>query len=381
MSVLRKIPLPTFALSVIFGETSPFALAFLLIFAFLFLKWLLAGLLRHLARRYGDEKRVIIVGNSTDAARGFVREAAHDRRLGISVLGTVGDCDCGELGCGKLGDMCDFESILDSARPDFAVFALDSYEKSKIMRLVSLCDDRCVKVYFLPVIYGYFRSAGQVEHLGSTPLINVHSTPLDIPTNAFIKRVVDIVGALFLIILTSPIMLAAAVGVKMSSEGPVLFKQVRVGKMGKKFVMLKFRSMRLDSETENPLWSTGVDQRKTRLGNFLRRTSIDELPQLFNVLRGSMSLVGPRPEIPQFVERFKDEIPLYMVKHYVKPGITGLAQINGLRGDTSIRDRIYADIYYIETWSLLLDLSVLLRTPFKAINKREVYTGDKDKRQ
>ena len=367
--------LPQGASDFVYAYTPPIALAFVLLLTFFLLKRLAAGLLRGLARKYGDEKRVVIVGNCAEAARGFVREAAHGAGLRITVLGAVGDCAARELGCEKLGEMGELEKILDLQRPDFAVFAIDSYEKSEIISLVNLCDDRCVKVYFLPVIYGYFRSARQVEHLGSTPLINVHSTPLDIPSNAFIKRAVDIVGALLLIILTSPIMLAAAVGVKISSEGPVLFRQVRVGRMGQEFVMLKFRSMRLDPKGDCS-WSTGVDERKTRFGNFLRRTSIDELPQLFNVLAGSMSLVGPRPEIPRFVEQFRNEIPLYMVKHYVKPGITGLAQVNGLRGDTSIRDRIYADIYYIETWSLMLDLSVLLRTPFKAINKSEVYTGD-----
>ena len=145
--------------------------------------------------------------------------------------------------------------------------------------------------------------------------------------------------------------------------------------MGREFQMLKFRSMRESTAEDEASWSTGIDRRKTRFGNFLRKTSIDELPQLFNVLAGSMSLVGPRPELPRFVEKFKTEIPLYMVKHYVKPGITGLAQVNGLRGNTSVEDRIHADIYYIESWSLALDLLILLRTPFRAINKSEVYSG------
>ena len=240
-----------------------------------------------------------------------------------------------------------------------------------MMQLVGICDDRCIKVYFLPVIYGYLKSAKQIEILGSTPLINLHSTPLDIPLNAFLKRCVDVVGSILLIILTSPLMLVIAIGVKLSSRGPVLFRQVRVGRMGRQFKMLKFRSMRTHGEDTS--WTTGIDERKTRFGNFLRRTSLDELPQLFNVLSGKMSLVGPRPEIPRFVRHFRDEIPLYMVKHYVKPGITGLAQINGLRGNTSISDRIHADLYYIESWTPMLDLLILFKTPFKSINKSEVY--------
>jgi len=222
-------------------------------------------------------------------------------------------------------------------------------------------------------VFGFLRSAGQLEHIGTLPFINLHTTPLDDPFNAFVKRITDFLGALILIILTSPIMLFAAIGTKLSSPGAVLFRQVRVGKMGKRFVMLKFRSMREAAEEEEG-WSTGEDPRKTRFGNLMRRTSLDELPQLFNVLRGDMSLVGPRPELPRFVEGFKREIPLYMVKHYVKPGMTGLAQIKGLRGDTSIADRINEDIAYIEGWSLWLDVLILLKTPFRLINKSERFT-------
>ena len=208
-------------------------------------------------------------------------------------------------------------------------------------------------------------------------MINIHKTPLDVKFNTVMKRIVDILGALLLIFLALPVMIWAAVGVKLSSPGPILFKQVRVGRLGREFVMLKFRSMSVGDVGE-AAWSTGKDTRKTKFGNLLRRTSIDELPQLFNVLAGDMSLVGPRPEIPKFVEKFKKTIPLYMVKHYVKPGMTGLAQINGLRGDTSLEERIEKDIYYIENWSLLLDFKILFKTPFAAINKSEVYVTDKD---
>ena len=236
-----------------------------------------------------------------------------------------------------------------------------------------MCDDRCIKVYFLPVIYGFFKNAQQIEELGSLPLVNLHRTPLDNLANAMIKRTLDVIGSAVLIVLTAPVMLFAAAGVRLSSPGPILFKQTRVGKLGKGFRMLKFRSMRVNRDS-NRAWTTGGDQRKTKFGTFLRRTAIDELPQLFNVLTGSMSLVGPRPEIPVFVEHFKNSIPLYMVKHYVKPGITGLAQIKGLRGDTSVEARIAEDIDYIENWSLWLDILILLKTPFKAFNKNEKYT-------
>ena len=228
-------------------------------------------------------------------------------------------------------------------------------------------------IYFLPVIYGFLKTARQIERVGYMPIINIHSTPLDNPANAFVKRAMDVLGSLALIIVTLPIMIFAAIGVFISSPGPVFFKQRRVGKMGRIFTMYKFRSMRLNRQSTKA-WSHKGDPRKTKFGAFIRSTAIDELPQLFNVLFGDMSLVGPRPEIPHFVEEFKQTIPLYMVKHYVKPGMTGLAQVKGLRGDTSVEKRIREDIEYIENWTLSMDLAILFATPFKAFNKNEIYT-------
>ena len=318
-------------------------------------------------------RKVIIVGDNTAAAADYVKEVAANSQYGTLVLGYVGDkIDSEEVEVEKLGSFKDLAKILDKYRPTDVVFAIDSYDKRHLIRLVNMCDDRCIKVYFLPVIYGFFKNSRQIEQVGSVPLVNIHSTPLDNPANAALKRAFDIIGSLFLILLTSPIMIFAAVGVYFTSPGPILFKQKRVGRMGKYFTMLKFRSMRVNSDS-NKAWTTGQDPRKTKFGTFLRRTAIDELPQLFNVLAGSMSLVGPRPEIPVFVEHFKEIVPLYMVKHYVKPGITGLAQIKGFRGDTSIEARIHEDIEYIENWSFMLDLYVLFKTPFKALNKNEKY--------
>lgn len=198
----------------------------------------------------------------------------------------------------------------------------------------------------------------------------LRANPLGHPVARFIKRLTDILFSLILILLFSPLMLFAAIGVRLSSPGPVLFRQERIGLSGRPFTIYKFRSMRVNDK-EASGWTTAHDRRKTRFGNLLRKTSLDELPQLFNVLRGDMSLVGPRPEMTYFVERFRQSVPLYMLKHSVRPGITGLAQIMGLRGDTSIRRRIRADIYYIEHWSLFLDIKILILTPFRAFNKHE----------
>ena len=184
-----------------------------------------------------------------------------------------------------------------------------------------------------------------------------------------------------MIVVCSPLMLFAAIGTKLSSPGPVLFRQERIGKDKKPFYMLKFRSMRLNDRSDSA-WTQKGDPRRTPFGAFMRRYSIDELPQLFNVLRGDMSLVGPRPEIPKYVDHFKYSIPLYMVRHQVRPGITGWAQVNGLRGDTSIESRVEYDLFYIENWSLLFDIKILLMTPFKGIvNKQESLISDKDQKE
>ncbi|MBQ8689806.1 MAG: undecaprenyl-phosphate glucose phosphotransferase [Clostridia bacterium] len=340
-----------------------------------FKRHLIKTVLNAVREKQFNLRKIIIVGDNAYSAKEYVKEINDGAQYGTMILGYVGDKITEDIGVDKLGPFTKLSEILDKYKPTEVVFAIDAYDKRHLIRLVNMCDDRCIKVYFLPVIYGFFKTQRQIEQVGSVPLINIHSTPLDNTANAIMKRALDIVGSLFLIILTSPIMIAAAIGVRLSSPGPIFFRQIRVGKMGKKFMMLKFRSMRVNSFS-NKEWTTDTDSRKTKFGNFIRKTSIDELPQLFNVLGGSMSLVGPRPEIPVFVEQFKEVIPLYMVKHYVKPGMTGLAQIKGLRGDTSVEDRIQEDISYIEHWSFWLDIAILLKTPMKAINKNEKYVEE-----
>lgn len=341
----------------------------------IFKRHIIRDIVRMLHKKQFHLKKIILIGNNAAAAREYIKNSALES--GHMVLGYVGDNINEDIGCDKLGSLKDAEEIIAKQHPTDVVFAISSFNKKALIRLVNFCEDRCIKVYFLPVIYGFFKTSRQVEQLGSLPVINIHTTPLDNTTNAMIKRVIDIVGSLTLILLTLPVMLVAAIGVYITSPGPVIFRQKRVGKMGKVFTMLKFRSMRLNADS-NKAWTTGADPRKTKFGTFIRKYAIDELPQLFNVLFGSMSLVGPRPEIPHFVEHFKNEIPLYMVKHYVKPGMTGLAQIKGLRGDTSVEERIHEDIAYIENWSLALDLYILFQTPLKAINKSEKYVGSAD---
>ncbi|MDE7260692.1 MAG: exopolysaccharide biosynthesis polyprenyl glycosylphosphotransferase, partial [Oscillospiraceae bacterium] len=231
-------------------------------------------------------------------------------------------------------------------------------------QIISACELNGTKLSIIPFYAQYISSNPNFDNLDGIPLMNIRSIPLDNLACAFCKRAMDIIGSLLLIIITSPVMLLCAVGVKLSSPGPVIFCQKRIGRNKKPFYMYKFRSMQIN-DGQDTRWSSNQDNRKTRFGAFIRKCSLDELPQFFNVLKGDMSLVGPRPEIPFFVEQFKDEIPLYMVKHQVRPGITGWAQVNGLRGDTSIKARIEHDIYYIEHWSLWFDIEILLTTVFK----------------
>ena len=344
----------------------------MLIFKFRMIKALLGIFIK---RQY-NLRRIIIVGDNAASAAEYVKQVTENNSMyGAMVIGYVGDRISEDIGADRLGSFSELSDVLDRYKPSDVVFAIDAYDKRRLIKLVNMCDDRCIKVYFLPVIYGFFKNPRQIEQVGNIPIVNAHSTPLDNTFNSAVKRAVDIVGSFFLIILTSPLMLFAAIGIKLTSPGPILFRQIRLGKMGKRFKMLKFRSMRVEDNSTKE-WTTDKDTRKTRFGNFIRKTSIDELPQLFNVLTGSMSLVGPRPEIPVFVDYFKEIIPLYMVKHYVKPGLTGYAQVKGLRGDTSVEERIHADIAYIENWSIWLDLAILFKTPLKAVNRNERYVSE-----
>ena len=227
---------------------------------------------------------------------------------------------------------------------------------------------------FVPDYYNFISTNPYTEDLDGLPVINIRNVPLTNTMNKLIKRLIDIIGSIIALILFSPIMLIVAILVKKSSPGPIIFAQERIGLGNKPFKMYKFRSMEIQPEAEErKAWTVKNDPRVTGIGKFMRRTSIDELPQLFNILKGDMSLVGPRPERPFFVEKFREEIPRYMVKHQVRPGLTGWAQVNGYRGDTSIRKRIDCDLYYIENWSIGFDIKILFLTIFKGFINKNAY--------
>ncbi|AIY79891.1 undecaprenyl-phosphate glucose phosphotransferase [Clostridium botulinum] len=312
-------------------------------------------------------KHVLIIG-AGETATEYLKVIKENKSFGYSYTGYVANSSNFEGR--KLGNFNDLYKILNIFNADEVICALDIEDAKYLEYIVNACEKSGTKISIIPFCYKYIPSKPYIDQLGSIPLINVRRIPLDNFGNAFMKRAIDILGSLGLIILTSPIMIVAVVVIKFTSKGPIIFKQNRVGLNKKNFTMYKFRSMKVNSQEQSG-WSTNNDPRKTKFGSFIRKFSIDELPQFFNVLKGDMSLVGPRPEIPHFVDEFKNEIPLYMVKHQVKPGITGLAQVNGFRGDTSIKKRIEYDIHYIENWDILLDISILFKTAFKGFKNNE----------
>ncbi len=335
------------------------------------------AVLHSLRSRQKSIKRILVVTDSQEMTDEYMEEIFDNPHFGYQVIGYIGNLHVN--GLKHLGTTGDLDRVLKEEKPDEVIMALDTVRKKLITRYIGICNNNCAKVMVVPAICGYFKSPRQISMLGNLPLVDIRSTPLDNAFNRALKRALDIVVSLVLIILTSPFMLFTAIGVKLSSPGPILFRQTRVGRHNEEFTMYKFRSMRVN-DTQQTGWSTEQDPRKTRFGAFIRKFALDELPQFFNVLKGDMSLVGPRPEVPFYVEKFKKEIPLYMLKHTLRPGITGQAQIKGLRGDTSIEARIEEDINYIENWTFWKDIRILLLTPFRAVNRHEKY-AEREKRE
>ncbi|MFQ8998989.1 undecaprenyl-phosphate glucose phosphotransferase [Allofournierella massiliensis] len=324
--------------------------------------------LRHFRMLGYNLKHVLIVGNGRLAFE-YVDSLRRNPQYGYNVLGYVASSEKQSLGQ-YLGRYEDLPDLLAGPAVDEVIVALEPHETQFMNTIIASCEKQGAKIRIIPFYNDYIPSRPTVDVIGSVKLISIRTIPLDNMLNAALKRGMDIVGSLVLIVLTSPIMLIAAIGVKLSSPGPILFRQQRVGLNKKLFTMYKFRSMRVNASQDTG-WSQNSDPRKTWFGSLIRKCSIDELPQFFNVLKGDMSLIGPRPEIPHFVEQFKETVPLYMVKHQVRPGITGWAQVKGFRGDTSIEGRIQCDIWYIENWSIFLDIKILFMTIFGGLFNTE----------
>ena len=273
-----------------------------------------------------------------------------------------------------LGPISDLETFLAANTLDEIVITLSIGEYANLEQIVAACEKSGVHTKFIPDYNNIIPTIPYMEDLQGLPVINIRHVPLTNVFNATVKRCVDIFGALFGITLFSPLMLITAALIKITSPGPVIYSQERIGLHNRPFKMFKFRSMEVqDPNKEKKQWTTPHDPRVTPVGRFIRKTSIDEMPQFFNILIGDMSLVGPRPERPLFVEKFKEEIPRYMIKHQVRPGLTGWAQVNGYRGDTSITKRIEHDLYYIENWSLGFDFKIMFLTIFKGFINKNAY--------
>ena len=303
-------------------------------------------------------KHQVVIGNGNLASQ-YVEDVKHEPWLGIQIDRFVSAEDRS------------LDAILTDPDIDEAIIALEPGEYESIGPMIALCEKNGVRYKVIPFYNNIIPAHPIIENVGRSKLIDMRTNRLDNVGWWAVKRSFDLVASGLGLILLSPLLIAVSIGVKLSSPGPILFRQVRVGYKRREFQMLKFRSMKVNN-SQDTAWSTNVDDRRTRFGSFIRKTSIDELPQLWNVFRGDMSLVGPRPELPHFVEQFKETIPFYMVKHQVKPGITGWAQVNGYRGDTSIEKRIELDLWYIDNWSPTLDLRILSKTLFGGMINQEV---------
>lgn len=329
--------------------------------------------LRSMRERGFNLKHILLVGYSR-AAEGYIDRIEANPQWGYVVRGILDDkvtAGTEYKGIRVLGCIDNLMVILPENKLDEIAITLSISEYARLEEIVNMCEKSGVHTKFIPDYNHIIPTKPYTEDLLGLPVINIRHVPLTNTINQVVKRIMDVAGAITALILFSPIMLLVALLVKLTSPGPVIYSQERVGLHNRKFKMYKFRSMEVKEEKNG--WTKQNDPRVTPVGRFIRKTSMDELPQLYNVLIGNMSLVGPRPERPFYVEKFREEIPRYMVKHQVRPGMTGWAQINGYRGDTSIRKRIDCDLYYIENWTIGLDIKILFLTFFKGFINKNAY--------
>lgn len=339
---------------------------------------ILRYLLRYLRSSGFNHRHIVIVGTGDQAA--IVADRLQKSSwfgLEISALFNSGEISSYMppwLRDKKIISGCeDLRRHVDENGVDQVWISLPHSEEQTIRDVINVLDGSPVAIRYVPDIFEYQLMHHALTEVAGVPVVNISYSAID-GANKLLKSVEDYVLATILLIFASPVMALIAIGVKISSPGPVLYRQRRVGWNGKEFTMLKFRSMPIEAERKTgPIWASKLDNRATPFGSVLRKTSLDELPQLFNVLRGEMSLIGPRPERPVFVEQFKDEIPHYNKKHLVKAGVTGWAQVHGWRGNTSLHARIEHDLYYIENWSLWLDIKIIIMTIFRGLVHKHAY--------
>jgi exopolysaccharide biosynthesis polyprenyl glycosylphosphotransferase len=356
-----------------------YALVLIIVFATT-LRFTFNALVSALRRRGAAQIRLVVIGTG-DTARRIIRRVTASPELGYDIVGVIVDEhadpdpeDDRIMGVPILGNLANLRETVTRYNITELIVTVTGASQSHLLDLVALCDDLPIDVKIYPDAFQLITTNEvTIGSLTGLPLVSVKAASLH-GVNRVIKRAVDIVLSSLILIIVSPVMLITAVLIKLTDpKGPVFYTQERVGLDGKAFMVVKFRSMKVDSEKNGPGWTTKNDPRRTRFGRFIRRYSIDELPQFINVLLGDMSVVGPRPEQPQFVEQFKNTIPHYMRRHREKAGITGWAQVNGLRGDTSIAERTRYDLYYVENWSVLLDLKIILKSIIVVFTDKNAY--------
>ena len=341
-----------------------------------FFRGMLRVFLRELRRRGYNLRHILIVG-SGDLAKEVALKIKSHFDLGLDIVGFLSHDKHQKgkdiAGIKVLGTYKDLKNLIKTTTIDQVIFALSAKEERMTRALLGLIDDEGIDIKVVPDFNLFYTLCKRIEDVDGLSVISLRDTPL-YGWHAFLKRVVDIIFSLLVIIILLPLMLILALLIKISSEGPVFYTQKRVSLDGRVFEMIKFRTMKKDAEKETgAVWAKENDPRKTKIGAILRKTSLDELPQLFNVLNGDMSLVGPRPERPELVQEFLKHIPHYALRHKIKGGMTGWAQIHGWRGNTDLSTRIKYDLYYIERWSIWLDLQILLRTVPAVLESKGAY--------
>ena len=325
-----------------------------------------------LRERGWEEIRVIVVG-SGEVGQMIAQKLMHSPGMGYRLVGIVnGHASTLVHGVPILGTVDQLPELIAEHNVDEVIIGEPEATHQELLRLIALCERGRVRIKIFPDLFQIMASEISIGDLNGLPLLNVHDVALR-GWKLQMKRAMDIAGSALVLIFLSPFFLLISLLIKLDSPGPILYAQKRMGLDAKPFWFLKFRSMCTDAESEGPGWTTKDDPRCTRMGKVLRRTNLDELPQFINVLLGEMSLVGPRPERPVWVEQYRRSIPRYMDRHREKGGITGWAQVNDLRGDTSIPERIKYDLWYIENWSLVLDLKIVLRTILQFGSSKNAY--------
>lgn len=321
-------------------------------------------------RRGGVVRDNLLIVGEGSIARTITEHVRGSPELGYNIVGIVSAETSEEdlLGVPYIGEYKDIPRLIDDHQVEQVIVALSDYRRGELVDLINLCQRGKVDIKVYPDLFAHMVGELNVDDLGGRPLLTVRDIALR-GWRLSLKRALDLIGATVGLIMLSPIMLLTALLVRLESRGSVFYWQVRMGLDGQPFPMIKFRSMRQDAETNGRTWTVENDERVTRLGGVMRRSNWDEIPQLINVLLGQMSLVGPRPERPMYVQQFQEQIPNYMARHREKSGMTGWAQVNGMRGNTSIAERTELDRWYVEHWSLWLDITIIIRTIWQSITR------------